>query len=215
MSNKSPTAYSVTGSGKKFKLREYAESLAWAVVIALVIRTFIIQPFVIPSGSMENTLLIGDHIFVNKFVYGIRIPFADTRILKLRDPRRGDVIVFKFPKNRSEDFIKRVIGVPGDAVMVRNKQVYVNGMPYHNPHAIHKDPEILPGPRSPRDNFGPVRVPANDYFVMGDNRDYSYDSRFWGFVKNSDVLGPAFIKYWSWDKKTWRIRWERIGRPVN
>jgi signal peptidase I len=200
---------------KKSKLREYAGSLIWALVIALLIRTFVVQAFVIPSGSMENTLLIGDHILVNKFIYGIEIPFTNSRILPLREPKRGDVIVFEYPLDRSKDFIKRVIGVPGDVILIRNKQVYVNGVIYHNPHAIHDDPAILPRGVSPRDNFGPVQVPPNDYFVMGDNRDDSYDSRFWGFVSNSDLLGLAFIKYWSWDTKTWTIHWGQIGKTIN
>jgi signal peptidase I len=205
-----------TGSetGKKSKLREYAGSLIWALLIALVIRTFVVQAFVIPSGSMENTLLIGDHILVNKFIYGIEIPFTDSRILPLREPKRGDVIVFEYPVDRSKDFVKRVIGVPGDEIFIRNKQVYVNGVPYRNPHEIHEDPEVLPRRVSPRDNFGPVLVPANDYFVMGDNRDDSYDSRFWGFVSNSDLLGKAFIKYWSWDTDTWTIHWKEIGKLI-
>ncbi len=199
----------------KLKLREYAETLIWAVVIALVIRTFVVQAFVIPSGSMEDTLLIGDHILVNKFIYGTRVPFADKRILKIRDPRRGDVIVFEFPPDRSKDFIKRVIGVPGDEIMIRDKVVYVNGVPYRNPHEMHSDPNVLSSIQSPRDNFGPVRVPAGDFFAMGDNRDNSYDSRFWGFVPYKDILGEAFIIYWSWKKGSWQVRWRDIGRIIN
>ena len=198
-----------TETAKKSKLREYAGSLIWALLIALLIRTFVVQAFVIPSGSMENTLLIGDHILVNKFIYGIEIPFTSSRILPLREPKRGDVIVFEYPLDRSKDFIKRVIGVPGDVILIRNKQVYVNGVAYHD------DPAVLPRRVSPRDNFGPVRVPPNDYFVMGDNRDDSYDSRFWGFVSNSDLLGLAFIKYWSWNTKTWTIHWGEIGKIIH
>jgi signal peptidase I len=200
---------------KKSKPREYAESIVWALLIALVIRTFVVQAFVIPSGSMENTLQIGDHIFVNKFIYGTKIPFTDSRISPLRDPKRGDVIVFTYPVDRSKDFIKRVIGVPGDEISIINKRVYVNNVPYQSPYEVHKDAEIVPGKVSPRDNFGPIRVPARSYFVMGDNRDNSYDSRFWGFVGNPDILGLAFIKYWSWDKNTWTIHWGEIGRPVH
>jgi signal peptidase I len=212
---KTPNSKTNSPTTKKSKLREYAESIIWALLIALFIRTFVVQAFVIPSGSMENTLIIGDHILVNKFIYGTKIPFTDSRILPLRDPKRGDVIVFEYPVDRSKDFIKRVIGVPGDEIFIRNKQVYVNGVPYRNPHELHKDPVVLPGQVSSRDNFGPVRVPANDFFVMGDNRDDSYDSRFWGFVKNSDILGLAFIKYWAWDKDTWTIHWGEIGRPIH
>jgi signal peptidase I len=199
----------------KSKVREYVESILWALVLAFVIRSCVIQAFVIPSGSMENTLLVGDHLFVNRFIYGLKVPFTDTRILKLRNPERGDVMVFRFPEDRSKDFIKRVIGVPGDVVQVRDKQVLVNGVPYLNPHEVHKENDLLGALQSPRDNFGPVTVPADSYFMMGDNRDRSYDSRFWGFVKSSDIKGKALIKYWSWDQEHWRVRWDRIGRLID
>lgn len=198
----------------KSKIREYAESIIWALVLAFIIRSCVIQAFKIPSGSMEDTLAIGDHLFVNKFIYGIKLPFTDKRILKIRDPRRGDVMVFEYPVDRSKDFIKRVIGVPGDVIQVQNKVVYVNGTPYKNPHEVHKETDLLSRQQSPRDNFGPVRVPANSYFMMGDNRDRSYDSRFWGFVKESDIVGKAFIKYWSWDQDSWRVRWGSIGQLI-
>ncbi len=198
----------------KSKIREYAESIIWALVLAFIIRSCVIQAFKIPSGSMEDTLAIGDHLFVNKFIYGIKLPFTDKRILKIRDPRRGDVMVFEYPVDRSKDFIKRVIGVPGDVIQVQNKVVYVNGTPYKNPHEVHKETDLLSREQSPRDNFGPVRVPANSYFMMGDNRDRSYDSRFWGFVKESDIVGKAFIKYWSWDQDSWRVRWGSIGQLI-
>lgn len=198
----------------KSKVREYAESIIWALVLAFIIRSCVIQAFKIPSGSMEDTLAIGDHLFVNKFIYGIKLPFTDKRILKIRDPRRGDVMVFEYPVDRSKDFIKRVIGVPGDVIQVQNKVVYVNGAPYKNPHEVHKETDLLSREQSPRDNFGPVRVPAGSYFMMGDNRDRSYDSRFWGFVKESDIVGEAFIKYWSWDQDSWRVRWGSIGQLI-
>jgi signal peptidase I len=211
---KLPGQAGLKAPGGKSKLREYGESIFWAVLIALLIRSFVVQPFKIPSGSMEDTLVIGDHLLANKFLYGIRIPFTDTRILKIRDPRRGDVVIFKFPEDRSKDFIKRVIGVPGDTILIRDKQVYVNGIPYRNPHEVHKDPQILPRSEGPRDNFGPVRVPAGSWFVMGDNRDKSYDSRYWGFVKDSDIEGEAFLLYWSWNGESWRVRWGRIGKLI-
>ena len=198
----------------KSKWREYAESIVWALILALIIRSCVVQAFKIPSGSMEDTLVIGDHLLANKFLYGIRIPFTKTRMLKIRNPIRGDVVVFEYPVDRSKDFIKRVIGVPGDEITEREKQVFVNGVPYHNPHEVHKDAQILPAELSPRDNFGPVRVPAHSYFVMGDNRDRSYDSRFWGFVKDSDLAGKAFIIYWSWDSNSLRVRWDRIGQLI-
>jgi len=199
----------------KSKVREYVESILWAVFLALIIRTCVIQSFKIPSGSMEDTLVIGDCLFVNRFIYGIKLPFTDLRLPSLRDPKRGDVVVFKYPEDRSKDFIKRLIGVPGDEIQVRDKRVYVNGTLYQNPHEVHKDPQILPRELTQRDNFGPVRVPANAYFVMGDNRDNSHDSRFWGFVGNSDLVGLAFIKYWSWDQSSWRVRWQRIGKLID
>ena len=200
---------------KKHIVREYAESIIIAVILALIIRTFIVQAFKIPSGSMEDTLAIGDHILVSKFIYGTKIPFTSTRLLKIRDPRRGDVIVFEYPEDPSKDFIKRVIGTPGDEVQVINKKVFVNGKPYENPHEVHKENEIIPKEQNQRDNFGPVKVPENSYFVMGDNRDRSYDSRFWGFVTNDKIKGLAFIKYWSWDKDKFRVRWGNIGKLIN
>ncbi len=202
-------------AAKKHIVREYAESIIIAVILALIIRTFLVQAFKIPSGSMEDTLAIGDHILVNKFIYGTKIPFTDKRILKIRDPRRGDVIVFEYPEDPSKDFIKRVIGTPGDIVEERDKKVYVNGQPYVNPHEVHKEQEIIPKEQNPRDNFGPIKVPADSYFVMGDNRDRSYDSRFWGFVKNPKIKGLAFIKYWSWNSEKFGVRWRNIGRLID
>jgi signal peptidase I len=202
-------------AGKKHIIREYGESIIIAIILALVIRTFVVQAFKIPSGSMEDTLAIGDHILVSKFIYGTKIPFSDKRILKIRDPRRGDVIVFEYPEDPSKDFIKRVIGTPGDEVEVKEKKVYINGKPYENPHEVHKEKELIPREQNPRDNFGPVKVPENSYFVMGDNRDRSYDSRFWGFVKNPKIKGLAFIKYWSWDSARFRVRWGNIGRLID
>jgi signal peptidase I len=200
---------------KKHIVREYAESIIIAVILALIIRAFVVQAFKIPSGSMEDTLAIGDHILVNKFIYGSKIPFSDKRIWKIRDPKRGDVIVFEYPEDPSKDFIKRVIGTPGDVIEERDKKVYVNGKPYVNPHEVHKETDLIPREQNPRDSFGPVTVPADSYFVMGDNRDRSYDSRFWGFVKNSKIKGLAFIKYWSWDSANFRVRWGSIGKTIN
>ncbi|UFS70497.1 signal peptidase I [Geomonas sp. RF6] len=199
----------------KHVVREYAESIIIAVLLALVIRTFVVQAFKIPSGSMEDTLAIGDHILVNKFIYGTKIPFTDSRLVKLRDPRQGDVIVFEYPEDPSKDFIKRVVGTPGDTVEVINKKVYVNGKAYDNPHEVHKEQDIIPKEQNPRDFMGPVKVPANAYFVMGDNRDRSYDSRFWGFVSNEKIKGLAFIKYWSWDKDNFRVRFGSIGKLID
>ena len=199
----------------KHIVREYAESIIIAVLLALVIRTFIVQAFKIPSGSMEDTLAIGDHILVNKFIYGSKIPFTDSKILKLRDPRRGDVIVFEYPEDPSKDFIKRVIGTPGDTIEVKDKKVYVNGAVYNNPHEVHKEADVIPKEANPRDNKDAVQVPPGNYFVMGDNRDRSYDSRFWGFVSSDKIKGLAFIKYWSWDNVKFRIRFGSIGKLID
>lgn len=200
---------------KKSIVREYAESIAIAVLLALVIRTYLVQAFKIPSGSMEDTLLIGDHLLVSKFIYGTKVPFSDGRILKFRDPKRGDVIVFEYPEDPSKDFIKRVVGTPGDVIEGKEKKVYVNGKLYENPHEIHKEQEIIPKEMNPRDTFGPITVPPDSYFVMGDNRDRSYDSRFWKFVKREQIKGLAFIKYWSWDKDKLRPRFANIGRLID
>ncbi|SNB45763.1 signal peptidase I [Geobacter sp. DSM 9736] len=200
---------------KKHIVREYAESIIIAVLLALVIRTFVVQAFKIPSGSMEDTLAIGDHILVSKFIYGTEIPFTNKKVLKIRDPRRGDVIVFEYPEDPSKDFIKRVVGTPGDVVEGRNKQVFVNGKLYVNPHEVHKEKEVIPKEMNPRDNFGPVTVPPDAYFVMGDNRDRSYDSRFWKFVTADKIKGLAFIKYWSWDKENFRVRFGSIGKLID
>lgn len=200
---------------QKSLVREYAESIIIAVLLALVIRTYLVQAFKIPSGSMEDTLAIGDHLLVNKFIYGTKLPFGDKRLLTLRDPRRGDVIVFEYPEDPSKDFIKRVIGTPGDVVEGKDKKVYVNGKLYENPHEIHKEKDIIPKEMNPRDTFGPVTVPPNSYFMMGDNRDRSYDSRFWGFVSRDKIKGLAFIKYWSWDKDKFMPRFGSIGKLIH
>lgn len=183
----------------KSVFREYFEAICVAVILALFIRTFVVQAFKIPSGSMLPTLLIGDHLLVNKFIYGIRVPFTGKILIPIKKPHQGDVVVFRFPKDRSVDYIKRVVGTPGDTVEIKNKRVYINGKPMDDPHAHFSSPVILSPNDSPRDNFGPILVPEKHIFVMGDNRDNSYDSRFWGFVDQRDILGKAFILYWSWD----------------
>jgi signal peptidase I len=235
---------------KKSKLREYAEAIVIAVMLALMIRAYVVQAFKIPSGSMIPTLVIGDHILVNKFIYGVDIPFTDGKSLIYRQPKREDVIVFSFPKNRDveecrsiakniktrfsnalsngdpsylfkddcKDFIKRVVGVGGDIVEVKNKRVYVNDIMLLEPYKIHKDTHVENEDITNRDNFGPVTVPHGKFFVMGDNRDQSYDSRFWGFVDMNDIKGKAFIIYWSWDgSDLWynKVRWGRIGNLIH
>ncbi len=197
---------------KKSSLRENIEAILVAIVLALFIRTFIIQAFKIPSGSMKQTLQIGDHILVNKFIYGIKLPFLMTTIVPIKNPKRGDIVVFKFPEDPDKDFIKRVIGIAGDVVECRDKQVYINHKRFNRDYGIHTDSNIISGGVQPRDNFGPVVVPENSLFVMGDNRDHSYDSRFWGFVDLKALRGKAFIIYWSWDKENFGVRWNRIGQ---
>lgn len=197
---------------KKSALRENIEAILLAIVLALFIRTFIVQAFKIPSGSMKETLLIGDHILVNKFLYGVKLPFVSATIIPYKEPQRGDIVVFKFPEDPDKDFIKRVVGVAGDVVEGRDKRIFVNHKPLNHDFGIHKDSRMIPGNIQPRDNFGPLVVPENSLFVMGDNRDHSYDSRFWGFVNLKAVKGKAFLIYWSWDKSNFGVRWGRLGQ---
>jgi signal peptidase I len=183
---------------------EYVDSGLIAVLLALVIRTCAVQAFKIPSGSMEDTLLIGDHLLVNKFIYGTHIPFTDKDVWRFTDPKRGEIIVFKYPQNPRRDFIKRCIGVPGDTIEVKDKTLYVNGQAQVEPYVIHRDLEVLPrATGSPRDNFGPVKVPPEAYFMMGDNRDFSADSRFWGFLPRKLIKGKAWVLYWPVTR--WRL----------
>ena len=199
----------------KSKFREYAEAIVIAVLIAFFIRTFIIQAFKIPSGSMKPTLQIGDHILVTKFIYGIKIPIIRKTLASISEPKRGDMVVFIYPEDRSKDFVKRVIGIGGDNIEIRNKKIYLNGLPYKDNYGAYTDDMIIPGVAQPRDNFGPVTVPPGSVFVMGDNRDQSYDSRFWGFVDLRDVLGEAFIIYWSWNNDEHNVRWSRLGNLLH
>jgi len=198
-------------SKPKSKLQEYIEAIILAIVIAFFIRTFVIQAYKIPSGSMKPTLLIGDHILVSKFNYGIRLPLIRSTLIPVGTPKRGDIVVFIYPEDKSKDFIKRLIGLPGDTIEVRNKKILVNSLPWRDTHGVNADNLIIPGSVQPRDNFGPVTVPEGSLFVMGDNRDESYDSRFWGFVPMKDVLGKALIIYWSWNHEDHGVRWNRIG----
>jgi len=199
---------------RKSKVQEYAEAIVIAILIALFVRTFIVQAFKIPSGSMKPTLLVGDHLLVNKFIYGVKIPWVRKTLIPVSTPQRDDVVVFIYPEDRSKDFIKRVIAVGGDTIEIRNKKIFLNGRPYRDLHGVNVDDFVVPSAMQPRDNFGPVTVPPGKIFVMGDNRDQSYDSRFWGYVDLRDVLGKAFIIYWSWDREHRQVRWERIGRVI-
>jgi signal peptidase I len=215
-----------TPPATKGKVREYVEAFAVALVIALLVRTLLLQAFKIPSSSMENTLLIGDHIFVNKFLYGYHIPFTKGRVLAFSHPRRGDIVVFVFPEDKTKDFIKRVVGTPGDTVEIRDKKVYVNGKTVGEPYTRYADGTAVDAFIKGRDNMPPIAVPPGKYFVMGDNRDRSYDSRFWGFVDEEAVIGKALFIYFSidWSRTpdwyaVWRypdmIRWNRLGNVLH
>lgn len=204
----------------KSKVQEYIEAIIIAILIAVVIRTFVVQAYKIPSRSMVPTLLVGDHLLVNKFIYGVKIPVIRRLLIPVTNPKRGDIIVFIYPNDRTKDYIKRVIGVAGDKIEIRNKNIFINGRPYKDSFGIYVDSTIYPAIIQPRDNFGPVTVPAGSLFVMGDNRDESADSRFWGFVDLKDVEGKALIIYWSWnsddhDSLLKKVRWERLGKILH
>jgi signal peptidase I len=212
---------------KKSVAREYFESLVIAVVLALFIRTFVVQAFKIPTGSMEQNLLIGDHLLVNKFVFGPTISPIERAVLPMKDIKRKDVIVFKYPEEPERDFIKRVIGLPGETVELRNKRVFINGKQLDEPYVYYlEDPPPIPqememssevqGTGDPRVQYGPVTVPPGQYFVMGDNRDNSQDSRYWGFLPRENVKGKALVIYWSYDPDAGLsgLRWNRILRQV-
>ena len=205
---------------RKSVAREYAEAIFIALLLALFIRTFVVQAFKIPSGSMETTLLIGDHILVSKFAYGTHIPneipFLDIKLFDdiiffPKTPERGDIIVFKYPKDEKRDFIKRVIGIPGDLLEVRRQKIYINGKPYQDQHARHTEPPSE-SPLVPRDDFGPVLVPDGHLFMMGDNRENSQDSRYWGFLDVNKVRGKALMIYWSWNQLESWVRFDRFGK---
>lgn len=223
-------------------LWEYTKSLGIAFVLAIVIKTSIVEAYKIPSGSMEDTLLVGDFLLANKFIYGSRIPLLDYRLPALRDPEPGDVVIFKFPNDPSVNYIKRCIAKGGQTVEIRNKRVYVDGefVPLPAAGKFTTGEMVEPSGRSSRDNFGPFKVPPGTYFMLGDNRDNSYDSRFWGVVPRDLVQGKAMVIHWSWgtDQKapdwSWtdigsvgkaflynvshfasRVRWGRLGSLIN
>lgn len=217
---------------RKSVFREYAEAIVVAMLLAFAIRVFVVQAFKIPSGSMIPTLLIGDHILVSKLSYGIQWPgdcqlkmalppvncYASRPLIAFGKPQRGDIIVFRFPEDEEKDFIKRIVGTPGDTIQIRNKVVVVNGVPLDDASFTQRiDPGIIDGTINPRDNFGAVTVPEGSYFVMGDNRDQSLDSRFWGYVREEKIRGKAFRIYWSWSGQgNWNqwVRWERLGKAI-
>ena len=205
-------------STRKSTAREYFESIAIAVILALFIRTFVVQAFKIPTGSMENNLLIGDHLLVNKFVYGSTASPLERAVLPMRVIGRGDVVVFKFPQEPDRDFIKRVIGLPGETLEVRNKKVYINGTPLDEPYVHFLIPPSAEGQEvaasDVRESYGPVTVPADQYFVMGDNRDNSQDSRWWGYLPRDLVKGKALMIYWSFDSDRTDYQDEGLGATV-
>lgn len=239
-------------SKKKKAIRDYIQAIGVAVLAALILRAFVIQAFRIPSGSMKDTLLIGDFLLVNKFIYGARTPrriwgtdieIPSFKMPAIRHPKHGDIVIFKYPKNEKLDYIKRCVGLPGDTIVVKNNTVYVNGEPegtetfikrefdreeyrYVNYYRITKKNgkqytiRKYADAHSPKSNFGPVVVPSDHLFMMGDNRDNSADSRYWGFMPCENVEGEALVIYFSWDKyePIWdvsdAVRWTRIFKVI-
>jgi signal peptidase I len=217
-------------------LVEYARAFFPVILVVLLLRSFLVEPFRIPSGSMMPTLLNGDFILVNKFAYGIRLPVINKKIIAVDNPERGDVIVFRFPNNPSIDYIKRVVGLPGDRIMYRDKVVYVNGQPMkqelqgsylgegtalsmtgaslRTEHLANVEHEILVNSNRPSLD-GQFQVPPGHYFVMGDNRDNSNDSRFWGTVPDENLVGKAFFIWMNWDGVMNTVRWNRIGSSID
>ena len=197
---------------KKSVVREYFESLVIAVVLALFVRTFVFQAFKIPTGSMEPNLLVGDHLIVNKMIFAPALTGLERALLPGRAIARGDVVVFKYPEEPERDFIKRVIGLPGDRLEVRKKTVYINGEPIDEPYAQRMGPPRPLTAADLRENYGPVTVPSDQYFMMGDNRDNSEDSRFWGFLPKSYVKGQALFIYFSFEEGSgpFGVRWGRL-----
>jgi len=203
---------------KKNIFKEYIEPIIIAVLIALFVRSFVVQAFKIPSSSMEPTLLVGDYLLVSKFLYGIRNPFTDKKIFSYKKPQRGDIIVFIYPKDRSKDFIKRVIGQEGEKISIVQNKIYVNDQVVEDPWGHFAEKKAWSQYFPSMESFGPVVVPKDSLFVLGDNRDNSQDSRFWGFVHLDEVKGKAFIIYFSLD---WyakqvlnKVRWVRLGKLI-
>jgi signal peptidase I len=210
---------------KKSVAREYFESIVIAVILALFIRTFVVQAFKIPTGSMEPNLLIGDHLLVNKFVFAPTVSGIERMLLPIRDVRRGDVVVFKFPEDPERDFIKRIIGLPGETIELKDRTIYINGKAIDEPYAHYLprpeggDREITAG--DVREHYGPALVPEGHYFAMGDNRDNSQDSRYWGFLPKSNLKGRALLIYWSFDGSSGSFnplsetRWARLLQQIH
>jgi signal peptidase I len=205
--------------GKRKFVKEYLEPIVIAVFIALFIRTFIVQAFKIPSSSMEPTLLVGDYLLVNKFIYGIKIPFTELKLYPFKNPKRGDIVVFIYPKDRSKDFIKRVIGTEGEKVEIIRDKIYINDHLIGDPWGHYSEKNDWLKQLQLMERFGPVVVPKESLFVLGDNRDNSQDSRFWGFVNVNAVKGKALVIYFSWDGNAEnlldKIRWKRIAKLIH
>jgi signal peptidase I len=206
--------------GRKSTAREYFESICVAVILALFVRTFVVQAFKIPTGSMENNLLIGDHLLVNKFVFAPTLTRLEEVILPIDPIRRGDIIVFKYPEDPERDFIKRVIGLPGETLEMRDKKIYIDGTPIDEPYVHFLFPVEARGPGDAdfteagmQRNYGPVTVPEGQYFMMGDNRDNSEDSRYWGFMPRDYVKGKALFVYFSFGDDG--ARWSRILHQIH
>lgn len=217
---------------KKKSLREKLEGWIWTIVIVLILRESVVQAYLIPSGSMEDTLLPGDFVIATKFDYGLKIPFTDIKLFSGKLPKRGEIIIFTYSIDKNKDFVKRVIALPGDTIEIRDKVVYINNKPLFEPYVVYKDSyyyksvnidkesfqnlwlngAFASGQKFIRDNFGPVVVPKNAVFVMGDNRDYSFDSRFWGPLDIKYLKGKPRIIYFSWGEKG--IRLNRILRII-
>jgi signal peptidase I len=207
-------------------VREYFETIVIAVVLALFMRTFVVQAFKIPTGSMEPNLLIGDHLLVNKFVFAPTLSRAERALLPTADIRRGDIVVFKYPEDPERDFIKRVIGLPGETIELRQRRILIDGRPIDEPYA-----HYLSGAAGPaagettsddvRERYGPVVVPPGSVFVMGDNRDNSQDSRYWGFLPKEHIKGKALMIYWSFDSSRGGLnlftqtRWARLLHQIH
>jgi len=205
---------------KKSTLREYFESIVIAVILALFIRTFVVQAFKIPTGSMEETLLIGDHLLVNKFVFGPAATGVERALLPIGTIKRRDVLVFKYPEEPARDFIKRVIGLPGETVELREKKVYINGTALDEPYVHFLSPPSGPSEFHEvtsfdvRERYGPVTVPPDHYFMMGDNRDNSQDSRYWGFLPRENIKGKSLVIYWSYQAEREDYQDESAGATV-
>jgi signal peptidase I len=220
---------------------EWAKSFTIAIILFLFVRTFLVEAFKIPSGSMEKTLLVGDFLLVNKMVYGAEVPFTGKHLPAIRHPRRGDVIVFQWPLDHTKNFVKRLVGVPGDTLEMRGGELFLNGVQQQERYVSHSEPEMDPTSvefewqkkylvqsaqaatvaTPSRNNWGPLVVPKDEYFVLGDNRDNSLDSRYWQFVPDSLIRGRPMFVYYSYDpdsldRMSWltRIRWTRIGERV-